>query len=139
MDDDGNVQDIGSADVNDYLREVTGQDFTAKSFRTWAATVLAACALQELPDFRSDTQAKRNFSKAVEAVAGVLGNTPAICKKSYIHPAIADAYAGSTLPRTRRFRKLKPVPQPVVDFQRMETAVLAWLQRLQRGAQRRTA
>ena len=73
VDDDGNVQDIGSADVNAYLREVTGQDFTAKSFRTWAATVLAACALPGAAEFRSNAQAKRNFSKAVEAVAGVLG------------------------------------------------------------------
>src|SRR5688572_24748478 len=86
VDDEGNVQDIGSADVNDYLREVTGRDFTAKSFRTWAATVLAACAFQEMPEFRSATHAKRNVVKAVEAVSGLLGNTPAICRKSYIHP-----------------------------------------------------
>jgi len=139
IDDDGNVQDIGSTDVNEYLREVTGRDFTAKSFRTWAATVLAACALQELPECQSNVHAKRNINKAVEAVAGVLGNTPAICRKSYIHPAIVDAYIEGTLPRTRRSRRLKPVSSPSVDFQRMETAVLAWLQRLQRAAQRRTA
>jgi DNA topoisomerase-1 len=138
VDDDGNVQDIGSADVNEYLREVTGQDFTAKSFRTWAATVLAACALQEFPEYKSNTHAKRNINKAIEAVAGVLGNTPAICKKSYIHPAIVDAYTGGSLPRTRKSAKLKPVPA-TTDFQRMETAVLAWLHRLQRAAQRRTA
>jgi DNA topoisomerase I len=139
VDDDGKVQDIGSADVNEYLREVTGQNFTAKSFRTWAATVLAACAFQDLPECRSKAQAKRNVTKAVEAVAGLLGNTAAICRKSYIHPAIVDAYSDGTLPRTRRSRRLKPVSSPVVDFQRMETAVLAWLQRLQRAAQRRTA
>jgi DNA topoisomerase I len=139
VDDDGKVQDVGSADVNDYLREVTGQNFTAKSFRTWAATVLAACAFQDLPECRSKAQAKRNVTKAVEAVAGLLGNTAAICRKSYIHPAIVDAYFDGTLPRTRRSRSLKPVSSPVVDFQRMETAVLAWLQRLQRAAQRRTA
>jgi len=139
VDDNGQVQDIGSADVNDYLREVTGQDFTAKSFRTWAATVLAACALQELPDGRSNAHAKRNISKAVEAVAGVLGNTPTICRKSYIHPAMIDAYTQGTLPRTRRSRKLIAVSSPVVGFQRMETAVVAWLQRLQRAGQRRTA
>jgi DNA topoisomerase I len=137
VDDEGQVQDIGSADVNDYLREVTGQDFTAKSFRTWAATVLAACALQELPECQSNAHARRNVAKAVEAVAGLLGNTPAICKKSYIHPAILDAYADGTLPRTRRRRALKAVAPP--DFIRMETAVLAWLQRLHRSAHRRTA
>src|SRR6185503_693892 len=138
IDDDGKVQDIGSADINEYLREVTGQDFTAKSFRTWAATVLAACALQEFPDCKSNAHAKRNVSQAIEAVAGVLGNTPAICRKSYIHPAIVDAYTEGSLPRTRRSRKLRPVSSPA-DFHQMETAVLAWLHRLQRAAQRRTA
>ena len=139
VDDEGHVQDIGSADVNDYLREVTGRDFTAKSFRTWAATVLAACAFQEMPASQSAAHAKRNIVKAVEAVSGVLGNTPAICRKSYIHPSIVDAYLDGSLPRTRRARRLKEVSSTPPDFQRMEAAVLAWLQRLQRGAQRRTA
>ena len=139
VDDAGEVQDIGSADVNEYLREVTGQDFTAKSFRTWAATVLAACAFQDLSERQSQTQTKRNVVKAVEAVAGLLGNTPTICRKSYIHPSIVDAYIDGTLPRTRRARKLKAVSAPLQDFRRMETAVLGWLHRLQRVAQRRTA
>lgn len=138
IDDEGKVQDIGSADINAYLREVTGQDFTAKSFRTWAATVLAACAFQEFPEYSSSARAKRNVNQAIEAVAGVLGNTPAICRKSYIHPAIVDAYTDGSLPRTRHSRKLKAVSS-ASDFQRMETAVLAWLHRLQRAAQRRTA
>jgi DNA topoisomerase I len=140
VDDDDRVQDIGSADVNEYLREVTGQDFTAKSFRTWAATVLAACALQEFPESRSQAHGKRNINKAVEAVAGLLGNTPSICRKSYIHPAMLEAYLQGTLPRTRRSSsKLRSVSSPIADFQRMENAVVAWLQRLQRTAQRRTA
>jgi DNA topoisomerase I len=140
VDDEGNVQDIGSADVNSYLREITGQDFTAKSFRTWAATVLAACALQDAPECQSQTKAKRYVATAVEAVSGLLGNTPAICRKSYIHPAIVEAYVDGSLPRTRRPRGLKAVAGPLLpDFRRMETAVLAWLQRLQRGPQRRTA
>ena len=138
IDNAGRVQDIGSTDINEYLRDVTGQDFTAKSFRTWAATVLAACALQEFPDYRSPAHAKRNVGQAVEAVAGVLGNTPAICRKSYIHPAIVDAYVNGSLPRTRRTSKLRPVSS-AGEFQRMETAVLGWLHRLQRSAQRRTA
>jgi DNA topoisomerase I len=139
IDDEGRAQDIGSADVNAYLRETTGQDFTAKSFRTWAATVLAACAFQEMPECQSRAHAKRNVVKAAQAVAGLLGNTPAICRKSYIHPAIVDAYFDGTLPRTRRSRTLKAISSPSVDFQRMETAVLAWLRRLHRGAERRTA
>ena len=140
VDEEGTVQDITSGDVNDYLREITGQEFTAKTFRTWAATVLAACALQDSPDHRSSTEAKRHIVKAVEAVAGLLGNTAAICKKSYVHPAILDAYIDGSLPRTRRSRRLKAVAAaPLPDFHRMESAVLAWLQRLQRAAQRRTA
>jgi DNA topoisomerase-1 len=138
IDEEGKAQDIGSADVNEYLREVTRQDFTAKSFRTWAATVLAACALQELPECHSNAQTKRNIVKAVEAVAGLLGNTPAICRKSYIHPGVIDAYANGSPPRTRRARRLRAVSSPS-DFRRMETAVLEWLQRVQRSAQRRTA
>ena len=83
--------------------------------------------------------AKRHIVEAVEAVAGWLGNTAAICKKSYIHPAILDAYVEGSLPRTRRRRNLKAVSAPLADFHRMESAVLAWLQRLQRGAQKRSA
>jgi DNA topoisomerase-1 len=139
VDQDGNVQDVGSGDVNHYLREVTGQEFTAKTFRTWAATVLAACALQDAPERSSVTSAKRHIVEAVEAVAGLLGNTATICKKSYIHPAILDAYVDGSLPRTRRKRSLKAVSAPLADFHRMESAVLTWLQRLQRGAQKRTA
>ena len=139
IDEDGKVQDIGSGDVNAYLREITGEEFTAKTFRTWAATVLAACALQDAPESRSKTEAKRHIVRAVEAVAGLLGNTAAICKKSYVHPAILDAYLDGSLPRTRRKRSLKAVSAPLPDFQHMETAVLAWLQRLHRAAQRRTA
>jgi DNA topoisomerase-1 len=139
IDENGKAQDIGSGDVNAYLREVTGQEFTAKTFRTWAATVLAACALQDAPDQRSTAEAKRHIVKAVEAVAGLLGNTAAICKKSYVHPAILDAYVEGSLPRTRRKRRLKTVPAPLPDFHRMETAVLTCLQRLQRSAHQRTA
>ena len=139
IDENGKAQDIGSGDVNAYLREVTGQEFTAKTFRTWAATVLAACALQDAPDHQSTAEAKRHIVRAVEAVAGLLGNTAAICKKSYVHPAILGAYVEGSLPRTRRKRRLKAVPAPLPDFHRMETAVLAWLQRLQRSAQERTA
>jgi DNA topoisomerase-1 len=84
-------------------------------------------------------QAKRHIVKAVEAVAGLLGNTAAICKKSYVHPAILGAYIDGSLPRTRRSRRLKEVATPLPDFHRMETAVLAWLQRLQRSTQRRSA
>ena len=98
VDDTRNRQTIDSADVNAYLREITGQDFTAKDFRTWAGTVLAAKALAEVAAFSSNTEAKRNVVKAIESVAKRLGNTKAVCRKCYVHPAILDAYMdGSTI------------------------------------------
>jgi DNA topoisomerase-1 len=139
LDDDGNVQDIGSADVNDYLREVMGREFTAKDFRTWTGTVLAARALQELQQFRSETQAKKNILQAVEAVAGVLGNTRSVCRKCYIHPAIVDAYLDRTLASALSARAGRRLAGPHA-LSAIETAVLALLQRrLRRDAQRRTA
>ena len=81
VDDAGNCQDVTSTDVNDYLKEITGKDITAKDFRTWAGTVLAAMALNELESFDSAAQAKRNLRAAIEKVAGKLGNTPTICRK----------------------------------------------------------
>jgi DNA topoisomerase-1 len=98
VDEDGKRHMIGSADVNGYLREVCGQDFTAKDFRTWAGTVLAAKALAAAPTFRSPTEAKRKINGAIASVAERLGNTKAICRKSYIHPAILNAYMdGATI------------------------------------------
>jgi DNA topoisomerase-1 len=78
--------------VNEYLREITGEDFTAKDFRTWAGTVLAAIALRTAGEFETKMQAKANIKNAIEAVAKVLGNTPAICRQCYIHPAILETY-----------------------------------------------
>ena len=92
IDEEGRTQDVNSADVNAYLRELTGADVTAKDFRTWFGTVLAASALREFRHVHSMAAAKKNVVRAVEAVAGVLGNTPAVCRKSYIHPAILECY-----------------------------------------------
>ena len=92
VDDEGARQVIDSADVNAYLRDITGEDFTAKDFRTWAGTMLAAEELAAAARFSSTAQAKKNIVKAVEAVAHRLGNTRTVCRKSYIHPAIFDAY-----------------------------------------------
>ncbi|MDB5303297.1 MAG: topoisomerase [Phycisphaerales bacterium] len=100
VDEEGNTHDIRSTDVNDYLREITGEDYTAKDFRTWAGTVLAATALGEFEQFDSQTQAKRNVVQAIEQVARRLGNTRAVCRKCYIHPAILEAYLDGELMRT---------------------------------------
>src|SRR5262245_22988491 len=97
-DDQRRRQVIDSADVNAYLREISGEDFTAKDFRTWIGTVLAAKALADVAAFTSSTDAKRKIAGAVESVAKRLGNTKAVCRKCYIHPAIVDAYLdGATI------------------------------------------
>ena len=97
LDADGGLHAIGSDDVNSYLHEVTGQNITAKDFRTWAATNLAALALREFEAFDSKARAKKNVLNAIEAVSKLLGNTPAICRKCYIHPAIFEGYLDGSL------------------------------------------
>ena len=101
VDAEGGRQAIGSTDVNAYLREITSQPFTSKDFRTWGGTVLAARALAraELP--RSNRVATRQIANAVKAVAQKLGNTVAVCKKCYIHPAVLDAYSAGCVITTR--------------------------------------
>jgi DNA topoisomerase-1 len=96
-DENGEVQAVTSADVNAYLKEITGQEITAKDFRTWAGTVLAALALQEFQTFDSQAAAKKNVKTAIERVASRLGNTPTICRKCYIHPEILSTYVEGSL------------------------------------------
>jgi len=97
IDDRGKRHAIGSADVNEYLREISGHDFTAKDFRTWAGTMLAAEELWRSGPVTSATQAKKNVAKAIETVARQLGNTKTVCRKCYIHPAIVDSYMNGSL------------------------------------------
>ena len=94
---DGAPRDVSSADVNDYLREVTGRDVTAKDFRTWAGTVLAALALREFERFDTQAAAKRNVRAAIERVSARLGNTPTVCRKCYVHPQVLDTYLSGSL------------------------------------------
>jgi DNA topoisomerase-1 len=98
-DEDGEVRQITSADVNDYLRSLAGVEVSAKDFRTWAGTVLAAMALRELAPVVTASDAKRNISGAIKSVAARLGNTPAICRKCYVHPEILAAYLDGKLAR----------------------------------------
>ncbi len=94
---DGERRGVTSDDVNDYLREVTGQDVTAKDFRTWAATVLAMCALREAAASDSETEAKRQVVAAIDGVARRLGHTRAVCRRSYIHPAVIEEFTAGAL------------------------------------------
>jgi DNA topoisomerase I len=93
----GDVCNVTSGDVNEYLRQISGGDFTAKDFRTWAGTVMCAKALRKIGPFKSKTQAKRNLLRAIEQVAEHLGNTKAVCRRSYIHPAIMALYMDGNL------------------------------------------
>jgi DNA topoisomerase I len=135
VDDEGDVRDITSQDVNDYLREVTGQDFTAKEFRTWAGTVLAAMALSVLDPFKTKKQARANIKEAIGTVSKLLGNTPAICRKCYVHPAILQAYLDGNSIEGLKQKAEEAVTQSRCDLRSSETAVLKFLQvRLARKA-----
>lgn len=97
VDSDGITRAIDSSEVNAYLREITGQNFTAKDFRTWGGSVLAMHTLRELGDFSSQTEAKKHVVQAIKTTAEHLGNTAAICRKCYVHPGLLDAYMDGTL------------------------------------------
>jgi DNA topoisomerase-1 len=125
LDAEGRAQRIDSADVNGYVRAISGQDFTAKDFRTWTGTVLAALALGELAPFHSAAQARRNVARAIETVARRLGNTVSVCRKCYVHPDVIAAYLDGALagPRSarapsRRPRRLAPAEASVLALLR---------------------
>jgi DNA topoisomerase-1 len=138
VDDAGRHVDVTSNDVNQYLKEITGQEFTAKDFRTWSGTVLAAQALQEISAFDSDAQARKNIVAAVERVAKRLGNTRTVCRKCYIHPAVLDAYMDGSLLDTlgqRARREMKNLSALSPE----EAAILAFLQERLRRMGRKVA
>lgn len=99
IDSDGNHRGVDSSEVNAYLHAITGQPFTAKDFRTWGGTVLVMHTLHDLGDFTQETQAKKQILQAIKAAAEHLGNTPAICRKCYVHPDILNGYLDGSLLR----------------------------------------
>jgi DNA topoisomerase-1 len=127
LDESGASQDVTSSDVNDYLKEISGQDITAKDFRTWAGTVLAALALKELEKFDSAAQAKRNLRAAIEKVSARLGNTPTICRKCYIHPEVLNSYMDGNLANELRSRAESELRDNIGNLKPEEAAVLALL------------
>jgi DNA topoisomerase I len=135
IEEDGTRASIDASDVNAYLKEIAGDEFTAKDFRTWAGTILATRALQEFEAFESQAQAKRNIVQAIEAVAKRLGNTKAVCRKCYIHPAVIRYYMDGSLLQTLNRRLKKELTQSLHRLSREESAVLVLLQqRLKREA-----
>ena len=129
VDDDGECQTVSSSDVNDYLRDVTGEDFTAKDFRTWSGTVLAAWSLNEFAEFDTDAAAKRNITQAIKTVARRLGNTPTVCRQSYVHPEILNAYLDGTLVQVLQDRVERELIGKLPRLRPEEAAVLAFLQK----------
>ncbi len=128
VDEEGNVADVTSQDVNDYLREISGEDFTAKDFRTWAGTVLAAVALNALDAFENKTQAKKNVKSAITAVSKILGNTPAVCRKCYIHPAVLETYLSGSMIEGLRRKTEQALAENLPDLRSVEAAVMSFLQ-----------
>jgi DNA topoisomerase-1 len=108
VDESGERRAVESSDVNDYVREACGEAFTAKDFRTWAGTVLVACALAGTPPAPSAAAKKRAIVRAVEAASDRLGNTVAVCRKSYVHPAVLEAYADGEVIGPVRRRPARP-------------------------------
>ena len=122
-------RDIKSADVTAYVKEVTRGDFTAKDFRTWSATVLAAWALNEFEAFDTKAAAKHNVTQAIERTAARLGNTPAICRKSYVHPEVVNAYLDGSLVESLKGEVEAELRDELAGLRPEEVAVLAFLQR----------
>jgi DNA topoisomerase-1 len=127
LDDDGKRQTVDAGDINDYLRRATGSEITAKDFRTWSGTMLAAFELKSLGPGKNEKEAKANIVRAIDQVARRLGNTRAVCRKYYIHPVLLQTYLdGAVLPVT-------PAPndgkrdRPSGALRRDELAVLAFL------------
>lgn len=127
IDEAGERQDVTSSDVNTYLKEITGQDISAKDFRTWAGTVLAALALQEFEAFDNDAKAKSNVRAAIERVASRLGNTPTICRKCYIHPELISAYLSGSLLLEVKEKVESELRDTLTSLRPEEAAVLALL------------
>ena len=128
VDENGEVKDVTSADVNAYLKEITGHDITAKDFRTWAGTVLAALALKEFESFDTQAGARKNLRSAIEHVAARLGNTPTICRKCYIHPEVLSAYTEGALLLEVKHQVEVQLREDLASLKPEEAAVLALLE-----------
>ncbi|HEX6050411.1 MAG TPA: hypothetical protein VFZ21_14115 [Gemmatimonadaceae bacterium] len=127
LDADGRRQTVDAGDINQYLREIAGRQVTAKDFRTWAGTLLAAAALRDLGSFASEKEANANIVRAIDRVAHRLGNTRAVCRKYYVHPALLEAYLdGFSLPPANTERQPRDTSRRS-GLRRDEQAVVALL------------
>jgi DNA topoisomerase-1 len=140
VDDGGEIRRIESSDVNAYLKEISGDDFTSKDFRTWAGTLLAARALLALQPPGSQAEGRRNIAQAIEAVAKQLGNTKAVCRKCYVHPVVVESYLEGRLGETLRGGSEEKTIVALLEAQRRQERVSAQrsLSRLLARSLRRT-
>jgi DNA topoisomerase-1 len=127
VDEEGRRHSIQSSDVNDYLHQITGAAFTAKDFRTWAGTVLAAMLLREFEPYESQTQAKKNVIQAIKSVAERLGNTPTVCRKCYIHPAVLEQYYRGAMLQAIETEVAEQMDRQLKDLRDEEFALLRML------------
>ncbi|TMB87505.1 MAG: DNA topoisomerase IB [Chloroflexi bacterium] len=134
--DDGQPRPITSDDVNAYLRALSGDDFTAKDFRTWAGSVLTVRALLDHDGHESATEARRELVSAIKAVASQLGNTPAVCRSCYVHPWVIDAHLRGSLAEIDLPARRPRVPSILTTLSADERAILGWLQARTRAAAR---
>jgi len=132
LDEQGQRHVIQSDDVNAYLREITGQDFTAKDFRTWGGTTLAMRNLRDLGGFESETEARQHVQEAIAAAARRLGNTPTICRKSYVNPRIIEAYLEGALLAAIARLSATPLPPGLDKLRPEEAETLLFLKDLER-------
>jgi DNA topoisomerase-1 len=128
LDGSGDARNVSSDDVNQYLQEITGgEHFTAKDFRTWAGTVQCALYLEAFEEYGSETEAKRNVAEAIEEVSALLGNTPAVCRKSYVHPAVIEGYLSGSLREGLVRRAKRAGAEAPFALSADEAAVMAFL------------
>jgi DNA topoisomerase-1 len=127
LDDEGEQREVTSGDVNAYLREISGSDITAKDFRTWTGTVLAALALAEFEKFDTEAAARKNVRAAIEKVSAKLGNTPAVCRRCYVHPEVIDSYMSETLVLQIEHEVERELRDNVAGLRPEEALVLAFL------------
>jgi DNA topoisomerase-1 len=137
LDAEGERHSVDSADVNDYLREITGQHYTAKDFRTWAGSVLACCKLREFAPFTTETEAKKNVVQAIAQVASRLGNTASVCRKCYVHPGVLDAYfaarpATGTTTREKKKKRSRVIRSRLRLLHKEEQALVRLLENVTR-------
>lgn len=134
LDEAGERQDVESADVNDYLKRITGEEVSAKDFRTWAGTVMATFTLTGLERCESKTQATKNVTATIKEVARKLGNTPAICRKSYVHPDVIDCYLDGSLASLTQVGQVVEASALPKGLRAEEVAVLRFLEERARQA-----